>query len=153
MTSDDDEDENGDDSAQYQQWEEAMDPNNPANVKTRPAADTAIASLPRKLFKDLTSAEAGDCLICTESYDAEQVVIELPCQHFYHDQCVETWLKQFNSCPTCREPLPAAAESAKAKTPAKEDGVQEVVTAMSELNSSTVSEAGDGDGDIAMQDV
>lgn len=40
----------------------------------------------------------------TEDPD-EQVVITLPCAHYYHSPCILKWLKEDNKCPTCRSPV------------------------------------------------
>ena len=29
-----------------------------------------------------------------------------PCNHIYHSDCLEGWIKQNRICPTCRNPIP-----------------------------------------------
>lgn len=49
-----------------------------------------------------------DCSIClSESEDGEKWVV-LPCQHSFHPGCIKPWLKEHNSCPTCRFELEMA---------------------------------------------
>jgi len=51
-----------------------------------------------------------ECAVClSESEDGETLVL-LPCQHYFHPDCIKPWLKDHNSCPTCRFELPMADE-------------------------------------------
>lgn len=42
------------------------------------------------------------CQICLEGVEYGVVLVELECAHVFHKHCIHTWLKQKNSCPTCR---------------------------------------------------
>uniref|UniRef100_A0A1I7VSA3 CUE domain-containing protein n=1 Tax=Loa loa TaxID=7209 RepID=A0A1I7VSA3_LOALO len=44
------------------------------------------------------------CAICWEQMDSAR---KLPCNHFFHEWCLRSWLEQDNSCPTCRLALPS----------------------------------------------
>ena len=48
-----------------------------------------------------------ECNICFEEYDANSKIVKLPCdaRHFFHEKCIEEWLKQNNSCPLCKKPI------------------------------------------------
>ena len=35
-----------------------------------------------------------------------RVIIEMPCEHTFHQECILPWLKEHNSCPKCRFELP-----------------------------------------------
>ncbi|XP_023197427.1 E3 ubiquitin-protein ligase TTC3-like isoform X2 [Xiphophorus maculatus] len=41
------------------------------------------------------------CIICHEDMSPEDACV-LECRHSYHDQCIRSWLKENNTCPTCR---------------------------------------------------
>ncbi|KAK4541362.1 hypothetical protein LTR36_008120 [Oleoguttula mirabilis] len=95
---------------QWQQWDEAFDPNATVNVRYRPASDAAIAALQRLAYEDVAKPVSGGekaaaCVVCMNDYEAETVVAVLPtCGHFSCDgPCTEQWLKQFSNCPTCRK--------------------------------------------------
>ncbi|XP_057318277.1 E3 ubiquitin-protein ligase AMFR-like isoform X2 [Microplitis mediator] len=45
-------------------------------------------------------AENSDnCAICWEKMDSAR---KLPCSHLFHNSCLQSWLEQDTSCPTCR---------------------------------------------------
>jgi hypothetical protein len=44
-----------------------------------------------------------DCAVCLSSMEKEEVVMELPCKHSYHKDCIEPYLKDYSyKCPVCR---------------------------------------------------
>ena len=50
-----------------------------------------------------------ECVICLELYVTDCVMVALPCQHAFHQHCVEKWFKSGNkymnlNCPVCRWP-------------------------------------------------
>ncbi|GIL67534.1 hypothetical protein Vafri_20895 [Volvox africanus] len=48
----------------------------------------------------------SECVVCSEAFLEEQLVVVLPCHHFFHDRCIRRWLLGFsNSCPMCRAPV------------------------------------------------
>lgn len=51
-------------------------------------------------------ADVGQCTICQEEMKAGDTVRWLPCQqtrnHAFHKGCIDPWIKDHASCPTCR---------------------------------------------------
>ena len=46
------------------------------------------------------------CSICMEKYSLGQILKRLPCQHVFHSNCIEDYLKEFsNQCPLDNLPL------------------------------------------------
>lgn len=43
------------------------------------------------------------CPICKENFDIHDTIRLLSCQHIYHKNCVDDWLKQHPRCPTCNK--------------------------------------------------
>ena len=82
-----------------------------------PTSQEFIAQLKRKNFQELAGidlAEAESCCICCEAFDKppanneENLFITLPnCHHRFHEKCILSWLELKNSCPMCRDVLPA----------------------------------------------
>lgn len=59
-----------------------------------------------------TDVETGDggveCVICMNPADVGQARERMvtPCNHFFHNHCLERWMDVKMECPTCRRPLP-----------------------------------------------
>jgi hypothetical protein len=49
----------------------------------------------------------SDCPICCEEYDDGCEVIQMPCQHLFHEGCLLPWLEKRNTCPMCRCMIPS----------------------------------------------
>ncbi|GMT04030.1 hypothetical protein PENTCL1PPCAC_26204, partial [Pristionchus entomophagus] len=73
----------------------------------RPTSEKELHGLPR-----VTVAESGkeddSCPICLAVFgeDVDSSLILMPCNHHFHEKCVLAWLKQTNSCPSCRKKMP-----------------------------------------------
>lgn len=52
------------------------------------------------MAKDGVNAE---CVICLDSFEDEEKVLELPCKHLYHEDCIRKWLiERKKICPICK---------------------------------------------------
>lgn len=53
------------------------------------------------------------CPICLSDYDANQTLRCIPeCQHCFHSECIDEWLRRKGTCPVCRNsPSPAHLNS------------------------------------------
>lgn len=49
-----------------------------------------------------------NCAICWEKMDTAR---KLPCAHLFHNSCLQSWLEQDTSCPTCRLALSVQSSS------------------------------------------
>ncbi len=58
-----------------------------------------------KLNKNILEKDINiECSICLCNLCATNEIIELPCKHIYHENCIMTWLSKYNyKCPSCRE--------------------------------------------------
>jgi E3 ubiquitin-protein ligase RNF115/126 len=53
-----------------------------------------------------------DCTICQENYELGEETIKLPCNHYFHPDCVLPWFEAHDNCPVCRMVLPANTDVA-----------------------------------------
>lgn len=69
-----------------------------------PASQKVVDSLPSM---EVTSDRkpGDDCSICQDCFEPGQRALELPCHHYFHPECITPWLKEHNTCPTCRYEL------------------------------------------------
>ncbi|KAF2073851.1 hypothetical protein CYY_004847 [Polysphondylium violaceum] len=57
-----------------------------------------------RVSKSLQNEEDSKrCCICLDDYQDASLVKELRCKHFFHSDCIDTWLYGHNKCPACRD--------------------------------------------------
>jgi DNA-directed RNA polymerase subunit RPC12/RpoP len=77
-----------------------------------PASKEIVSSLEKvKIDEDnlkilRKSSNCENCSVCKDDFEVDQEILNLPCKHCFHDECIKPWLKERNSCPTCRFELP-----------------------------------------------
>jgi hypothetical protein len=49
--------------------------------------------------------EKKQCAICLENYVNGDESIALPCIHIFHANCIKTWLRSHNNCPSCKREI------------------------------------------------
>lgn len=69
-----------------------------------PASESAISALPKIQISKEHLGENGvaECSICMDSVEIGTQVTELPCKHWFHEDCVAVWLREHDTCPQCR---------------------------------------------------
>ena len=69
-----------------------------------PAAEEAITALPNiKIAKEhLDEQGKAECSICMDGVNIGEEVTMLPCNHWFHGDCIKSWLKEHDTCPQCR---------------------------------------------------
>lgn len=75
-----------------------------------PTSRDALSALPRRKVRSASSAPSGvfsntpsdqpaacacdePCSVCHDVMEEHSEVVELPCQHCYHEDCITSWLK------------------------------------------------------------
>ncbi|XP_016494615.2 RING-H2 finger protein ATL22-like [Nicotiana tabacum] len=71
--------------------------------------DSTIQSYPKVVFGEsrrLPGINAITCSICLAEYSAGEALRCIPeCEHCFHAECVDKWLKMNSTCPVCRNSL------------------------------------------------
>jgi E3 ubiquitin-protein ligase RNF115/126 len=66
-----------------------------------PASEEDIQNLKDK--KLATNELGSECAICKEECSHSNVLKTLPCNHYYHKDCILPWLRISGTCPVCRK--------------------------------------------------
>ena len=69
-----------------------------------PIEQNILDNLPETKIEDINKLdpEKKNCVICLEDFRNGENVINLPCIHLFHKNCINDWLKNQNSCPICK---------------------------------------------------
>lgn len=72
-----------------------------------PASENVIEGLERIEIdnENIDDYNKESCIICADDFLKGNKLICLQCSHFFHDQCIITWLRKRNQCPVCRKEL------------------------------------------------
>ena len=74
-----------------------------------PAAKKAIEKLKKYKINKKKIKEFGfenSCSVCKDEFNIGEECLAMPCNHYFHRNCLLPWLKERNSCPVCRYELP-----------------------------------------------
>ncbi|KAL9594642.1 MAG: hypothetical protein Q9219_006926 [cf. Caloplaca sp. 3 TL-2023] len=90
-----------------------------------PASAAAIEALPKKqVDKSMLGSDGkAECSVCMDNVELGDQVTVLPCQHWFHGECVGAWLKEHDTCPHCRQgimPKDAGNEASSPRSPGQE---------------------------------
>ena len=80
---------------------------NQGSTAPPPASEEAINALPKKkVTADMMGNDGKvECSICMDDVEVGTEVTTLPCDHWFHDDCISHWLKEHDTCPHCRKPI------------------------------------------------
>ena len=82
-------------------------------------------------YDDIDLVKGGEeepsCSICLCEYERGELVVRLPCEHIYHDSCLNSWTTNHTRCPLCNYDLmdgfqqPASVQQQQAHQHAEEE--------------------------------
>ncbi|XP_053906900.1 E3 ubiquitin-protein ligase RNF115 [Cuculus canorus] len=75
------------------------------NTGPPPADKEKISSLPTVTVTQEQVDTGLECPVCKEEYTVAEQVRQLPCNHFFHSNCIVPWLELHDTCPVCRKSL------------------------------------------------
>lgn len=108
----------------------ANDPNKYGNP---PASKDEVSKLEKIIVTEnniddvkLIAAESC-CSVCKDDFILNQSLLKLPCNHIFHDDCILPWLKERNSCPTCRFELKTDDDDYEKRKNEKRNEVRQTV--------------------------
>eukprot|EP01083_Nonionella_stella_P072025 193916_1 len=64
--------------------------------------DKNLLFLPTTVWNETRVGATKQCAVCCDKIKSGEVVRTLPCLHQYHCKCVDKWLAEHGTCPTCR---------------------------------------------------
>ena len=70
-----------------------------------PAAKSEINKLKKYTLSQENLDSFGcenSCPVCKEDFEIGNKMMDLPCKHYFHEECLMPWLNQHDSCPICR---------------------------------------------------
>ncbi|KAK8622733.1 hypothetical protein V6N13_117636 [Hibiscus sabdariffa] len=54
-------------------------------------------------YKSLEETTLDECVICLESFEQDEMCRVFPaCNHVFHSECLDRWMKSHLTCPICR---------------------------------------------------
>ncbi|NBO72495.1 MAG: hypothetical protein EBU66_18855 [Bacteroidetes bacterium] len=65
-----------------------------------PVSQDDINNLTRRTIN--TTDNINSCSICHDNMIVHQTVVDLECNHSFHEQCILNWFRRQNTCPNCR---------------------------------------------------
>lgn len=72
-----------------------------------PASRSSIDAMPTIKITNRHLRSDSHCPVCKDKFELGSEARQMPCNHIYHSDCITPWLSQHNSCPVCRQELPA----------------------------------------------
>lgn len=65
-----------------------------------------IATLPSVRVAQCDLDHESECVICAEDLTLDEELLELPCRHRFHEECIKKWLVRACRCPLCQQDVP-----------------------------------------------
>lgn len=79
-----------------------MDDDGPYGPYQQPAPKEITSKLPVNKIDTIDKLVHRQCSICLEDYQIGQDIKQLPCNHYFHVECLDKWFDVGNFCPICK---------------------------------------------------
>ncbi|KAG0286870.1 hypothetical protein BGZ96_009095 [Linnemannia gamsii] len=79
------------------------------------ATDEIINAIPHHTLTDNELEAKTECSVCKDEFAKEDNLLQLPCKHIFHEDCIKPWLKVSGTCPTCRFSLAGGQDGQNAE--------------------------------------
>ena len=78
------------------------------NLPTKPYSVLDAEKANPDMFKNMKSyneavANPNNCAVCLKDYERHVEVVILKCEHMFHRECMDKWLREATICPLCRK--------------------------------------------------
>jgi hypothetical protein len=85
---------------------------NLGEVKRRGLDDVTIRALTKEPYTEAMrhGKDGSSCVVCMIEYNEDEQITHLPCEHFFHADCAQSWLRVRASCPVCRKSVPEVVD-------------------------------------------
>ena len=65
-------------------------------------------------YGSVKEVDGPHCSICLCEYEEGDKLAKLPCQHLYHNECIESWTSNHTKCPLCNFELESVVDESSA---------------------------------------
>jgi E3 ubiquitin-protein ligase RNF115/126 len=79
--------------------------NDPNKYGSPPASKSEIEKLKKyKVTQEILNNIKNEnvCPVCKDEFVIDDIIMDLPCEHYFHKDCIMPWLNEHDSCPVCR---------------------------------------------------
>jgi hypothetical protein len=124
----------------------------PVEDKALGVSETMVDCLPYIRLEETHTGKQGECVVCCEDLKPGEVGMQIPCNHFFHPECIVPWLETHNTCPICRSELTKKAVrrlSAHALAPLRKEELMSLP--LRELQRQVHVKGGDSKGSIVKE--
>eukprot|EP01112_Ceratiomyxa_fruticulosa_P015642 TRINITY_DN4628_c0_g1_i2.p1 TRINITY_DN4628_c0_g1~~TRINITY_DN4628_c0_g1_i2.p1 ORF type:complete len:476 (-),score=125.42 TRINITY_DN4628_c0_g1_i2:181-1608(-) len=106
-----------------------------------PASKEEVKKLKKEKIVNKPGETVETCPVCSEEFSPDEEATFMPCEHYFHAECIGHWLEINNNCPICRyelktdDPEYEARKAQRAQSQTQTAQTQSTTTTTNETNS------------------